>query len=400
MTHTKQRILVVGGGFGGVKAALELSEEPQFAVTLISDQPFFSYHPTLFHTATGGSSAQSHIPLATIFAGRPITIVHATADHLDRAKQRIITSDGTSYPYDKLVLALGVVDNYFGIEGLQDFSYGIKTFAQAQRFKAHLHQQLTDEHKPDLNYVIVGGGPTGIELAGALPMYLKRIMKKHGVRGRKVHIDLVEAAPALCPRLPKEMGEAIARRLKRLGVCVYLGKAVQGQTADALMVDGKPIQSHTVVWTAGTANHPFFKANDFAVQEHGGRVMVNKYLQAEPDIYVIGDNADTPYTGMAQTALHDADFVAVHLYRELHGKKLLPYKPKKPIYVTPAGPHWAAVLWGKVQLYGWVGWLLRNAADIRGYHDLESCWLTTKQFMTEFETEESCPVCATKSANA
>src|SRR5262249_37760884 len=147
--------------------------------------------------------------------------------------------------------------NYFGIKGLDEYSYSIKSQSEVQRFKEHLHQQLADEKRPDLHYVIVGAGATGIELAGALPSYLRCIMKNHGLPQRKLHIDLIEAAPRLLPRLPKETSRAVRRRLRKLGVTLYLNSTVEGETADKLMVSGKPIRSHTVVWTAGVTNHPF-----------------------------------------------------------------------------------------------------------------------------------------------
>lgn len=100
--------------------------------------------------------------------------------------------------YDIIVLGLGVVTNYFGIPGMEDFSYGIKSFGAIRRFKEHLHNQIEDERRPDLNYVIVGAGPTGIELAGALPEYLRKVMEIHGVKHKAVYIDLIEAAPACC----------------------------------------------------------------------------------------------------------------------------------------------------------------------------------------------------------
>ena len=386
-------MLVVGGGFGGVKAALELSKHHNIDTTLLSDETNFSYHPTLFHTATGGSAAQSSIPLQDIFEGKSVVLVKGRAVSVDRKKQAVITEDGQSYPYDKLIISLGSVTNYFGIKGLAEYSYGTKSLREVQALKAHLHQQLIDEKRPDLNYVIVGGGPTGIELAGAMPAYLKKIMKAHHVRHRTVHVDLVEAAPRLMPRMPESMSYAIARRLRRLGVRLYLGKAVQGETADALMVGGKPIQSHTVIWTAGMTNHPFLKDNNFTLNPHG-KVVVDKYLQAEKNIYVIADNADTPYSGMAQTALHDAKFVAGNIARHAAGEAQEVYQPKKPIYVTPAGPRWAAVLWGPVKLYGWIGYMLRSFADLAGYHDLEPWWRAGKQWITEFDEEESCAICA------
>lgn len=394
MTH-KKHILIVGGGFGGIKAALELERAGGFDITLLSNNPNFRYNPSLYHTATGGMAVQSNIPLTHIFRGKNVTIEQGEARELDRHAKAIKTVDGRSFHYDTLILALGMVTNYFGIEGLPEYSYGIKTLEEAERFKQHLHQQLIDDGKPDLNYVIVGGGPTGIELAGALPAYLHRVMKAHGVRNKKVNVELVEAAPHLVPRMPKRMGEAIEYRLKHLGIKLILGQAIQGETASALKVGGKSLKSHTVVWTAGQANAPFLKANNFTLTERG-KVAVDEHLQAETNIYVLGDNNNTMYSGMAQTALYDAEFVARNIAREHEGKKPKSYKPKKPIYVLPAGPHWSAVLWRGVQIYGRTGWMLRSAADWIGFHDVEPWWRATEQWMTEFGSQEECPVCITR----
>lgn len=389
----KEKVLIVGGGFAGVKSALELSEDERFEVTLLSDDTDLRYYPTLYHTATGGSRANSSIPLSGLFDAKPVKVIKGSAKSLDRKAKTVATEAGESLPYDSLIIGLGVVTNYFGIEGLKDYSYSIKSQAEVQRFKAHLHQQLTDESRPDLHYVIVGAGPTGIELAGSLPGYLHQIMKKHGVKDRKVHIDLIEALPRLLPRLPKSASRQVKRRLKKLGIRVYLGKTVQGQTADELTVSGKPIRSHTVVWTAGVTNHPFFSENQFALTKRG-KVSVDAYLQAEDNIFVVGDNANTPYSGLAQTALHDGSFVAKNLKRRTRGKKLKSYVVKQPITVIPAGPRWALVLWGHATFGGWRGWLLREAADLVGFHDVEPWPKAAKQFMTEFQSQDNCPICA------
>lgn len=389
----KERVLIVGGGFGGVKAALGVAGDDRFDVTLLSDQTNFRYYPTLYHTATGGRRANSTIPLAHLFADKPITLMQGTAATLDRKAKTITTVDNQVIEFDTLILALGVVTNFFGIQGLQEYSFGIKSIEEATRLKAHLHQQLIDERKPDLNYVIVGAGPTGIELAGALPHYLKKLMKNHDIKERRaVHIDLIEAAPRLLPRMPMDTSRMVKRRLKRLGIKLYVGQAVQGETADELTVNGKPIRSHTVIWTAGVTNHPFFKENNFVLTNRG-KVAVDIYLQAEEGIYVIGDNANTPYSGMAQTALHDGAYVAQNLKRKAKGKEPKSYWVKRPITVIPAGEHWAAVLWGKVRLYGWLGWTLREAGDLVGFHDYEPWPQATEQWLTEFGSEESCPVC-------
>lgn len=386
----KEKVLIVGGGFGGVKAALELADDPHFEVTLLSDTTELRYYPTLYHTATGGSYANSSIPLSQIFIDKNVDILHGSAATLDRKTKSIITADNQTITFDSLILGLGVVTNYFGIPGMQEYSFSIKTQDEVARFKHHIHQQLHDERQPDLHYVIVGAGPTGIELAGALPGYVHGLMKHYGITHRSVHVDLIEASPRLLPRMPKKTSRVVQRRLRKLGVRLYVRSAVQATTADNLTVNGKSIRSHTVIWTAGVTNHPFFKDNGFVLMGRG-KVAVDTYLQTEENIFVIGDNANTPYSGLAQTALVDGSFVAQNLRRRARGKNFRSYKAIAPITVIPAGPYWAAVIWGKASFHGLLGWLVREAADLIGFHDLQPWPKATKQFMTEFEPDGLTP---------
>lgn len=371
-----KNIVIVGGGFAGVKAALELCKEPDFTVTLITKTDTFNYYPTLYKTATGGSRVISSMLLGEIFSGKAVNIIVDTATKIDRKNKTVLTESGRKLPYDELILGLGVVTNYFGIEGLEQFSQSMKSIDKAESLKANLNAQIRDAGKPDINYVVVGGGPTGVELAGALPGYIRHLIRKYRKAEKPIHVDLIEAQPRLLPASPENVSKAVTKRLQKMGVKIMTGKAVQGQTADNIMVSGHPVASHTVVWTAGVTNNPFFKENNFTLGAHG-KVEVNEYLQAEPHIYVIGDNANTEYSGLAQTALRDAVFVAGHLQREASNRKLIPYKPKRPIYVYPVGERWAAVVWGRVTIYGWLGWFLRTAADWVGYHDLEPWWIAT-----------------------
>jgi NADH:ubiquinone reductase (H+-translocating) len=390
----KQKILIVGGGFGGIKTALELADDKRFETILISDRDYFRYYPTLYHMATGGKLAESSINLAEIFDNKPVKVIKDTALSIDR-EQKILKTKNAKYDYDVVVLALGVITNYFNIKGLEQYAYGIKSIEEAQRLKNHLHQQLSDDSKPDINYIVVGGGPTGVELAGSLPGYVTHIMKKHNLKPTKLNVKLVEAADRVMPRMPRAYSIAVQKRLRKLGVQIALNQAVEAETADTLIVDGKPISSHTVVWTSGVANHPFFADNDFYITEHR-KVSVNKYMEADEDTYVIGDNADTTYSGMAQTALYDAKFVANDIKLRLGGKPRKEYKPKKPIYVTPVGPRWAAMLWGKTQVYGLGAWLLRSAADFIAYKDLEPWWKAGRHWLAELGGEEDCRVCHPK----
>jgi NADH dehydrogenase len=389
----KTKVLIVGAGFGGIKAALELSDDERFSVSLISERDSFRYYPTLYRTAVGGSPLASMIPLKEIFKGKKVKIVQDSIKKLDRSAKTI--SGKKAYNYDILILALGVVTNYFGIKGLKEYSFGIKSQEDAQELRDHVHKALMEKGQPDLNYIVIGGGPTGVELAGELPTYIAHVMYMHGLKPRRLHIDLVEAAPRLMPRMTPSYSRTIQKRLRKIGVRLFLGEAVLAETADNLQLSGHSLKSHTVVWTAGVTNHPFFSKHGFSLNDRG-KVAVDQYLQAEDNIYVIGDNADTPYSGMAQTALYDGQFIASHLKRQGHGQKLKAYKPKKPVYVTPVGPNWAAVVWGKAYIYGWLGWLIRSAADFAGFRDYEPWWLASKHWLAEYEEDKNCAVCAGK----
>ncbi len=393
MKTNKQRVVIVGGGFGGVKTALDLAKAGGFEITLISDTPDFRYYPSLYHTATGGSHSTSSIHLDELLDAKLVHRVQDKVTGLDRAQKHVITATGQEIGYDYLVLSLGVITNYFHIEGLPEFAYGIKTLEDAEKLKIHLHQQIIDDRKPDINYVVVGGGPSGIELAGVLGDYVQYICDKHGIKHRAIHIDLVEAAPRLVPRMPARMSRKIAKQLRARGVKLYFNAAVEGQTTDELLVNGKPIRSHTVIWTAGMSNNPFFAEQGFQLVKNG-KVRVDQYLQAEPSIFVIGDNADTPYSGMAQTAIYDGSYVARSLEAIVtHVKTPKPYVAKQPVYVMPAGPNWAAVQWGGIKLYGRTGWLLRRAADFIAYRDYEPFFKATKHWFSEYEREDLCSQC-------
>ncbi|MDQ3064892.1 MAG: FAD-dependent oxidoreductase, partial [bacterium] len=148
----KSEVVIVGGGFGGIKAALELAGHPSFHVTLVSNKPFFEYYPTMYHTATGGSKVVSSIPLGEVFAGKRIEILIDTAAKLDRTKKTIRLASGNKLQYDVLIMALGTITNYFGIPGMDKYSFGIKSLKDTEVLKAHLHNQMTDKLDPDAHY--------------------------------------------------------------------------------------------------------------------------------------------------------------------------------------------------------------------------------------------------------
>lgn len=390
---TQKHIVIGGGGFAGIKSARELARKG-FRVTLISRQSTFAYYPQLYHAATGGVRSESAIPLAEIIGSLPIEVMEDTLTELDAVKRTVTGESGKSYPYDELILALGNVTNYFGIEGLKEFSFGIKSIEEAIEFKQHLHRQLVEERRLDLHYIVIGAGPTGVELAGALPGYLARIVRHHGLNPAKLNIELVEAAPRILGRLPEPLARHTAKRLDRLGVQTATGMQVLAETADALKVKGESIKTHTVIWTAGVTNNPFYKANASAFElDKGGRAVVDEHLQAAPHVYVLGDNAATKYTGLAQTAIGDAKFVVRNLVQARAGRALYPYRPVRPVSVIPVGQSWAAVAYGWLRCYGRLGWTIRRLADLVGYSDIESRGPALRHWLADKQGEEDCPMC-------
>lgn len=362
------RITVVGGGFGGVKAALELAKNKRARITLISDRPDFQYYPALFSTATGKSRLQSWVPLGEIFAGYDnVTTVIDKITTISREERTLVGESGMRYEYKKLVLALGSVTTYFGIPGLDEYAYGIKSYDEIARLKQHLLQQFSTPNAADKYFLIIGAGPTGVELASTLGDYLKRLKRLYRQPSPPITVSIIEAAPRVLPRMSEQASAMVTKRLKKLGVKVATGKKVEEKTADSLIVSGRAIKSQTVIWTSGVANNSFFSDNSTQFElSKNGKVVVDDHMRVDSHVYVIGDNAFTPYSGLAQTALHDAIYVAKQILKK--SKKT--YRAKMPPVVVPIGEDWAIFEYKWLRFGGWLGSLVRYAADFIGYRDI------------------------------
>ncbi len=387
------RVVIVGGGFGGVRAALSLANKRGVDVKLISNQGYFEYHAALYRSATGRSPLEVAIPLSDFFAyAKNVEVLEDTITDISKNDQKIIGKTGSRYEYDELILALGNITEFYGIKGLKEYAYGVKTIHEALKLKRHLHEQLLNSES-DRNYIVIGAGATGVELSAELSAYLKKIRHKHKVN-RTFKVDLIEASPRVLAAMPEDFSAGVERRLKKLGVKTHFNTPVKSESVGSIQLPQGQIHSHTVVWTAGVTNNPFFsKFPDIFRLGKAGRVEVDEYLQATSSIFVIGDSAVTPYSGMAQTALHDAKFVVRNLIRKTKGQHMLAYKPKRPIYAIPVGSRWAAVLWGKTRIYGRLGWMLRRQADLRLYLTFLPLRKALTTWRYGFVDEEVCSVC-------
>jgi len=388
------KVLIIGGGFGGVRAALNLAGNSDFDVTLVSKLDYFEYHPALYRSATGRSPFESVISLSDFFArDSNITVLKDEVTKIDPKTKTVKGASGTTYHYDVVILGLGVVTQYFSIKGLNKYSYGIKTIQEALEFKRHLHEDLVNGKRAEYNYTVIGGGPTGIELTAELTAYVSHIRRAHKIK-RTFHIDMIEATDHLLPNMPKRFGRLVTMRLQRLGVRLYLNTKVNAEKTSEITFPHGHIDTHTVAWTAGVANNPFYAAQGEMFKfGHNGKVEVNKHMEALPHVYVIGDGANTKYSGMAQTAIHDASFVTNNLLRHMDHEPLLAYTVKEPIYAIPVGPYWAALKWGWFETYGWVGWVLRRTADLKLWLEFLKPRRALSTWEHGFEDSEGCKIC-------
>lgn len=363
-------IVVVGGGFGGVKAALELSKRQIGKVTLISDRSYFLHHATLYATATGKSTEESVIPLSLIFENHPnMEIIEDYIEAFD-PNRKLISSKKKDYHYDKLVLALGSVTTFFGIKGLQANAYGIKTLEEVTKFQNHIHDEII-EKKLDKEYFVIGAGPTGVEMASALNQYLRSLISTYRLKSAQPKVVLVEAKDRILPSMSLTASAKVGTQLKKQGIRIILNHKVTALENDLITIEGKLHATTTAVWTSGVTNNPFYTTNaGYFNLSDDGRVHVNPYLEALDDVYVIGDNTTIQQHGMALPALRQATHVAKNITRVATNQPQLRYRSTSVPAGVPVGEYWGYVEWHGLYIGGRAGAFTRRMMELHGYRQL------------------------------
>ena len=403
-TPEPRRILILGGGFGGVRTALDLAKQkiPNTKIVLISDKHHFEFTPALYKLATGRSPMEMCIPLAEIFRTPDIEYLVDEVTGGSLAERVIYAKSGSRYKYDYLVLALGSETSYFNIPGIAENSFTLKSVSTALRLKNHLHELFNDfdhlskrELMAQFQFVIVGGGPAGVELAGEIRRYARTLARAHGVSERLVTVDILQAAPRLLPTMPEEVSLRATKRLDELGINIILGRAVTGEDQHGVFLKDIKFNAKTIVWTAGVKPSHVYGLIEGLTLDKGGHVLVDSEMRAQgfENVFAIGDGAATPNAGTAQTAIYDGHYSARVIAHSIRGEKVPDYHAKKTPYVVPIGENWAVFTYKNIVLSGRIFWWLRLLIDLKFF-------LTILPFNKAFTIWreggvicESCPTC-------
>ena len=364
----KKKIIAVGGGFASVKLALELGANPAFDITLITPQSQLEYHGALYRSTTGRSPLEVVIPFREIFADLPqVTIVNDLITDLRAEVKELKGLSGETYSYDAVVFGIGYEKEYFNTKGAREHTESMYAMQDALALRNRLRDLFVDRAGKQCDIVVVGAGPTGIELAGDIAAMAEIVAKQFESKPAKPSVTVVDRADRVLPMLEKNASKAAEKRLKEVGVNFIGGLAVDHCTSRHLCLQGhKFLPADIIVWTAGSRANPFFERYpELFDLDPKKRVIVNEYMQAKsPNIYVLGDAASTQYSGMAQTAIYDGIQLAANFARFVEGKELVPYKAQVPISVVPIGKEWAVVIQDGKLLTGADGWKVRRAADL------------------------------------
>jgi NADH dehydrogenase len=376
MPEQRHHVVVVGAGFAGLATARGLAELP-IDLTVVDARNHHTFQPLLYQVATAGLDGDEIcFPVRGIFARqRNARVRLGTVASVDLEDRRIDLHDGSNLRYDDLVLAAGAVTNTFGIPGVDEHAYGLKSLTDALELRSHVllrfEQVDADPARVDdgiLTVVVVGGGPTGVELAGGLAELFSRVLRRDFPRMdvHRARVVLVEATDRLLGMLHPSLSEQARTALERLGVEVLLGTQVAELTPhEVRFADGSHIPTHTAVWTAGIRANPLAESLGVELTK-GGRVVVGPDLSVpgHPEVFAVGDiAAATDHDGsllpqLAPVAMQGAEHVAANIRRRLHGEPTTEFHyVDRGTMATIGRNHAVAQLPGGLRLSGLVGWL-------------------------------------------
>ncbi len=374
-----KKVVIIGGGFGGIAVAKKLSKNPSLEITLITKKPFFDYYPALYKLVTGALAIEVAVPYNQIFSKKGnVSVIEGFYEFYDKDSKIVHLLDGQSFPYDYLVLAMGSQTNYFNIPGIEEFAFSFKSSEEALKLKKHFLDLLEsskniskDELVERFHVTVVGGGPSGVELAGDITTYLRKMAKKYHIDPSFVTVDLIESNPRVLSTMPESVSRKAEAKLRKLKVNLYTNRTLQSQDLDLMSASGMTMRSGTVIWTAGTKISDSFSGLNL---DNKKEVIVNKdlTLPEDPDVFVVGDGASASGTGLAQGAINHGKYVGSVILAKLKNKKVAPFKCKTTGYLIPIGYNWAILSYKKLTISGFIPWIMRSFVDFRYFTSIVS----------------------------
>jgi NADH:quinone reductase (non-electrogenic) len=368
------RVVIVGGGFGGLRAARGLLGEP-VQIIIVDRKNHHTFQPLLYQVATAGlSPGEIAAPIRSIFRddSNVISLLEEVQD-FDLA-HRIVKTSEQNIPYDYLVVAAGATHAYFGHDDWEQYAPGLKTIEDALEIRRRIllafelaeRQAVAGEATEPLNFVVVGGGPTGVELAGTLAEITRHVLSQEfrSIDPKRARILLLEGGPRVLPAYTEDLSRSAEEQLRRLGVEVHTNAMVTKVEPGAVIFGQTRMVAPVILWAAGVAASPLGKKLGVPC-DRAGRVEVRKDLSIPgyPEVFVIGDLASLKdengklLPGVAPVAMQEGTFVAKMIARDIAGQAREDFKYWDKGSLATIGRAAAVAQFGKLHISGFVAWL-------------------------------------------
>jgi len=388
--HVRPRVVIIGGGFGGIAAARKL-KRANVQVTLIDRTNHFTFQPLLYQVATAGlAPSDITAPIRYILRRQKNTkVILAEAREID-AGRRVVRIDDelTEIPYDYLIVAAGSKHSYFGHDEWEPYAPGLKAIEDASEIRRRfllafeLAEKSDDEREQReyMTFVVIGGGPTGVELSGAFPYIAKKALAPdfRRIDTRKTRVILIEAGPRILPSFPETLAARAAQDLKDLGVEVRLNSAVTKVGPDGVWIGDEQIRARTAFWAAGNSASPLGRLLDVP-HDRAGRIEVNPDLSApgHPEIFIVGDlvalvQDGRPVPGVGPAAIQEGAFAAKNILRDLARQPRANFRYRNKGDLATIGRSRAIADFGKVRFAGrpaWFLWLFVHIMYLVGFRN-------------------------------
>jgi NADH:ubiquinone reductase (H+-translocating) len=376
------RVVIVGAGFGGLETAFRLAGAP-VEITVVDRRNHHLFQPLLYQVATA-SLATSEIawPIRHLLRDRrDVTTLFATVSGVDAAAKRVLLDDGDTVAYDTLVLATGARHAYFGHDEWEPFAPGLKTLEDATTLRRRIlvaFERAERESDPErraalLTFVIIGAGPTGVELAGTIAELARQTLPPdfRNIDTRTARVVLIEAGPRVLAGFADDLSAYAQASLERIDVEVKLGQAVTECSADGVVYGGNRLEAKTIIWAAGVRASPAAEWLD-APADRAGRLQVGPDLTVpgHPDIFAIGDTVTIsawngqPVPGIAPAAKQQGRYVASAIKTRLSGGTSAPFHYQHSGSLAQIGKRLAVIDFGRIKLRGTIAWWIWGVAHI------------------------------------